>query len=57
MQTQTAIVSTASAAVADPFIDLHHIWPLAVIALGLGLTAAWVSLLGYGLIVLVGLAF
>jgi len=34
----------------DPF------WPAAVITLGIGLTTAWVILLGYGLVRLVGLA-
>jgi len=34
----------------DPF------WPAAVITLGMGLTAAWVILLGYGLVKLIKLA-
>lgn len=32
---------------------VHRIWPSVVIALGLALTAAWVCLLGYGLVLLV----
>jgi hypothetical protein len=35
---------------------LHRIWPLAVVAFGLGLTAAWTCLLGYGLVFLIGYA-
>jgi hypothetical protein len=57
MQIQTVIAPTASAAVADPVFYFHQIWPTAVIAIGLGLTGAWVSLLGYGLVELIGLAF
>ena len=34
----------------------HPIWPEAVIALALGVTAGWVILLGYGLVKLVKLA-
>ncbi len=34
----------------------HPIWPKVVIAFGLGLTVAWVILLGYGLVKLVELA-
>jgi hypothetical protein len=32
------------------------IWPTAVIVFGIGLTAAWVGLLGYGLVKLIELA-
>lgn len=42
-----------SLAAVQPLFD--RIWPPAVIALGLGLTATWVSLLGYGLVRLVAL--
>jgi hypothetical protein len=40
-----------------PAIDLpiDKIWPLAVIACGLGLTAAWVGFLGYWLVRLIAL--
>jgi hypothetical protein len=31
----------------------HPEWPAAIIAFGLGLTVAWVCLLGYGLVVLI----
>ena len=34
---------------------IHRIWPVAVIAFGLGLTAAWICLLGYGILKLVEL--
>ena len=57
MQIQIAVVPTVSAAVGNPTFNFHQIWTPAVIALGLGLTVAWASLLGYGLIELVGLAF
>ena len=33
----------------------HPGWPAAIIAFGLGLTVAWVCLLGYGLVVLIDL--
>lgn len=33
----------------------RRIWPMAMIALGFGLTAAWVGLLGYGLYKLIDL--
>ena len=34
---------------------IHRILPQAIITLGLGLTAAWVCFLGYGLLKLIGL--
>jgi len=52
MQTKTAIAPTAPAAA--PFF--HRIWPPAIIACALALTAAWVAVLGYGLVRIVGLA-
>ena len=36
---------------------IHRVWPTAVIAFGLGLTAAWVCLLGYGVKNLLDLRF
>ena len=36
--------------------DRHPIWPGAMIVLGLGVTAAWIGLLGYGLVKLIELA-
>ena len=33
--------------------DQNPIWPAAIITFGLSLTAAWVILIGYGLITLV----
>ncbi len=50
MQAQTPIAPTAPAP--DPLV--LRIWPLAMVALGLGLTAIWISLLGYGLVTLIG---
>jgi hypothetical protein len=44
-----------SASTTAPII--HRVWPIAVIAFGLGLTAAWVCLLGYGVVRLIGFAF
>ena len=35
--------------------DVRQIWPKAVIAFGLGLTAAWICFLGYGLVKLIEL--
>jgi len=32
-------------------------WPKAAIALGIGLTAAWICCLGYGLLKLIGITF
>jgi hypothetical protein len=57
MQIQTAAAPAIAAAVNDSTLYFHQIWPPVVIAFGLGLSAAWASLLGYGLIELVGLAF
>lgn len=54
-QTQTAIAPIASTTTnTSPF---HRIWPISVIILGLVLNAAWVALLGYGLLTLIRLAF
>lgn len=56
IQIQTAVAQTVLApATAGQLI--RRIWPAAMIALGLGLTAAWIGLLGYGLVLLVELAF
>jgi hypothetical protein len=60
---QSAFAATAPAPMADsrstpaaqPLFD--RIWAPAMIALGLGLTAAWACLLGYGLVSLIALAF
>ena len=54
MQTLTAIAPTAPAPVADPLI--RRMWAPVMIALGLGLTGTWISLLGYGLVTLMMLA-
>ena len=55
MQTQTATTQTFLEPVADPLI--RRMWAPAMITIGLGLTGAWISLLGYGLITLLMLAF
>jgi len=34
-----------------------RIWPAAVIILALGLNIAWIALLGYGLVSILGIAF
>jgi hypothetical protein len=52
---ETAPAVSNSSAAAIPVID--RIWPIAVIAFGLGLTAAWVCLLGYGVVRLIRFAF
>jgi hypothetical protein len=55
MQTQTAIAQsvrdTGNTSV------FHRIWPAALIIFGLGLNAAWVALLGYGLVSAITAAF
>jgi len=58
MEVQTAIAASALAPAAVSGSTLaqplfHRIWPTAVIALGLGLTAVWTCLLGYGLVSLI----
>jgi hypothetical protein len=57
MQIQTAAAPAVPAAVDDSTLYFHQIWPPVVIALGLGLSVAWASLLGYGFVELVSLAF
>ena len=37
-----------------PFV--RRIWPQAVIVFGLGITAAWICLLGYGIVKLIEMA-
>jgi len=54
-QVQPAISSTAYAASNSGLF--HRIWPAGVIILGFVLNAAWVLLLGYGLLSLIRLAF
>jgi hypothetical protein len=55
VHTQTTIAPAGS--VASDTNLFHRIWPAAVIILGLLLNAAWVILLGYGLLSLIRLAF
>ena len=52
MQTQIAVAPTTPAA--RPLV--HRILPRAIMACVVALTAAWISLLGYGLVILVELA-
>ena len=40
-----------------PARSIHRIWPGAVIAFGLAATAAWMCLLGYGIVRIIGFAF
>ena len=55
MQAQTAIAAEPrSASAVDPLI--RRIWPPAMVAFGLGLAAAWVCLLIYGLVTVIKLA-
>ena len=35
---------------------IHKIWPAAVVVVGLGFTVAWVIVLGYGLVKIIGAA-
>jgi hypothetical protein len=51
-----AILATTHPAQA-PQLHFHRVWPPAAIGFGLGLTAAWICLLGYGLVSLIALAF
>jgi hypothetical protein len=53
MQTQTAIARAIPST--DPIFQ--RIWPPVAIACGVGLTAGWVALLGYGAFKVVELAF
>ena len=55
MQAKTAIVPAALAPADDDLF--YRIWPQAMVTLGLGLTAAWMGFLGYGLVSLITLAF
>ena len=62
MRSPSALAATApailaasrSAPAAQPLF--HRIWPPAIIALGLGLTAAWICVLGYGLVSVITIA-
>jgi hypothetical protein len=52
-QSQTSIAPTAPTPSAKA--RLRRTWPLALVVIGLGLTLAWLSIVGYGLIKLVQL--
>ena len=54
MQAEMANAANIPTKAAEPF--LQRIWPPAALAGAVGLTAAWVSLLGYGLFSLIELA-
>jgi hypothetical protein len=54
MQIDMANAANVPKKAVEPF--LQRIWPPAALACALGLTAAWVSLLGYGLVSLIELA-
>ena len=41
---------------AKPVQVIRRVWPRTIVALGLGLSAAWAGLLGYGLLILLDLA-
>jgi hypothetical protein len=53
-QPHTTLVSTAPVPSGTSLFD--RIWPAAVIILALALNIAWVALLGYGLVSILGLA-
>lgn len=54
----TVLTQTANAPAAQPpSAVLDRLWAPAILASGVGLTAAWIFFLGYGLIELVVLAF
>ena len=48
MPIHTAIAPAAQATQTNTLF--HRIWPPATIIVGLGLTAAWIALFGYGLV-------
>ena len=54
-QTHDTLVSTAPVTSSVSLFD--RIWPAAIIILGLVVNIAWVALLGYGLVSILGLAF
>jgi hypothetical protein len=54
-QIEAAMGPITSTPVAEPFV--RRIWAPAIIVIALGLTAAWVGLLGYGLVRLIAVAF
>ena len=54
MPIQTAIAPAAQATQTNTLF--HRIWPPATIIVGLGLTAAWTALFGYGLVGLIKIA-
>lgn len=63
MGSPSAFSAVGSAITAEPACDrpfqplFDRIWPPALITFGLGLTAAWMGLLAYGLFSLVSLTF
>jgi len=59
----SAFADTAQAPTVDPHSvpspeqHVRPIWPQAVVVFGLGLTAGWAMLLGYGFVRLIALVF
>lgn len=54
MHTQAAIARAIPTA--ENATLFHRIWPAAVVLFGFGLNAAWVALLGYGIVSILKLA-
>jgi hypothetical protein len=50
------LVAGFSSSVSERSSKRHPVWPVVVVTFGIGLTAAWMGLLGYGLIKLIALA-
>ncbi len=57
MRIEATTAPTVSATSANPLVLLQQFWPPTALAVGFGLTLAWVTLLGYELVELVGRAF
>ena len=61
MESPSAVAATVPALAADESATpaarplFHRVWPAAIIALGLGLSATWTFLLGYGLVSVIAL--
>jgi hypothetical protein len=52
---ETAVARSDAERRATPL--LQRLWPPLMIAMGLVLTLAWIALIGYGLLVLIGVPF
>jgi len=53
IRTQADITSSTATSFTDGRSIVHRIWPPLVIAFGLVLNAAWVAVLGYGIVSLI----